>query len=323
MMKITILLCTFNGRDKLGETLEHLAALDTRGLAMELLVVDNASTDGSSSFVAETWVKLGKPFELILLHMPLPGKSHALQFGVDRSSGELIVVCDDDNHLQADYLQVAKKLAQAYPGDGVWGGFGTPKTNIPLPDWFAGIEWAYACGAPWDEGILTGKRTLWGAGMVIRGALAKTIFQPDHPFLLTCLRSESHLTGGEDDEINYRAWLLGWQTRYTSQLKFYHFLPDHRLSNAYRDKLILNFNQHTRVTGPYWRLYSLLEKKYRFLLFPILKKLSSWMVYRLMGRYVQVRHAGDFLYFLTRKKIWETSENKAIWAFYESNKNVL
>src|SRR5690348_8092021 len=53
---ISVVICTYNGAERLPQTLAHLAAQeDTGTIAWEVLVVDNASTDDTAEVARRCW----------------------------------------------------------------------------------------------------------------------------------------------------------------------------------------------------------------------------------------------------------------------------
>jgi len=319
MHLFSIIVCTYNGASRLPETLFHLANL-TRctNIDAELLVVNNACTDNTDFIVQTTWESLFQPYPLRLLHMPNPGKSFALEIGIANAYGDFILICDDDNWLHPDYFLQTQNLMQSHPNVDITGGVSIPVADTALPEWFEKYKMAYACGTQMPQkGLTTGKRPLWGAGMVIKATMAKRIFTTQHPFLLSCRKGDQLLSGG-DDEICYRGWLLGAESYYSPNLGLQHYMPHARLTTAYRDQLVAGFSHQVDVVGAYRRLYELVGQKKVFV---DLRKPKKWLAlqfYKLQGKHRQAAHAADFLYFLTRHPRWKTEINDAVWRFYES-----
>jgi glycosyltransferase involved in cell wall biosynthesis len=71
-------------------------------LNYEIIVVDNNSSDHTFSLVEQFSKE-----KVIFLREKNAGKVNALKKGVSYSSGELIIICDDDNYLNKNYLDVA------------------------------------------------------------------------------------------------------------------------------------------------------------------------------------------------------------------------
>jgi glycosyltransferase involved in cell wall biosynthesis len=318
-MIFSIVICTYNGAIRLPATLRHLAALEIPdGASAELLLINNACTDDTDNVVINCWQQFGVPFKIHMLHMPIPGKSNALQMGVSKAAGDFIIICDDDNGLNPDYLLQIQKLMQHHPSVGIAGGLAVPIADISFPEWFEHYGLAYAFGAQMQQaGFTTGKVPLWGAGMVIRTSLAKRIFAAQQPFLLSCRKGDQLLSGG-DDEICYRGWLLGADSYYSPTLSLKHYMPEARLTAAYRDQLVAGFTHQVPVVGAYRRLYELVGQKKVFFDLRKQKKWLAFQAYKLQGKHRQAAHAADFLYFLTRHPRWQTETNDAVWRFYES-----
>ncbi|GGA56091.1 glycosyltransferase [Sphingomonas psychrolutea] len=104
----TVLIPFFNERALLNGTLASLAAQD---VPFELILIDNASTDGSADIAAATCRRLGLAFTLLTDRRP--GKVNALQTGVARTRTRYIATCDADTIYPADYLRQAALLLEA------------------------------------------------------------------------------------------------------------------------------------------------------------------------------------------------------------------
>lgn len=104
MQKISIILCTFNGADYLGEQLESLLAQTLP--FHELVVQDDGSTDG-------TWALLeafrrAHPERRIRLHRNDARLGYNRNFltAMQRAEGDLIACCDQDDIWVPDKLEV-------------------------------------------------------------------------------------------------------------------------------------------------------------------------------------------------------------------------
>ena len=123
---ITVIICTYNGALRLAKTIESLALQTaTNKIQWELIVVDNASTDDSAKVAREEWEKYklnSVPFTVFFESKP--GKIHALSQGVNSAKFEYMVICDDDNWLNSDYLEIMYSILESHPEVGAVGGQG-------------------------------------------------------------------------------------------------------------------------------------------------------------------------------------------------------
>ncbi len=309
----TIVICTYNGAERLPDTLAYLAALQRPG-QWQVLLVDNASTDNTAEAAAIIWAKQGNPYPLHIVQQPLPGKSNALMLGFQQAGGQLAIICDDDNLLAPDYLIQAVDFMANHPAAGILGGAIEAVSVVPLPHWFEEAAEAYACGnrGPKPQN-LTGVAATWGAGMVLRLHLARLITHPQLPQGLTC-RIGDQLVSGGDDELCLRAWLLGYQNWYLPTLRLQHAIPPARLTIAYRDKLIAGFKLQAELVNAYRRLFQVQKITTPFF---IIKQLMAYILALIGYRTNNKKVAAEFLFFKTRIKFFESSTSSFVLGWYE------
>lgn len=123
---VSILVCTYNRAVLLDRTLSSFAALRLpAGARVELVLVDNNSTDGTAALVARHRPLL--PFPCVAVSETRQGKSFALNTGLRRASGDVIALTDDDVMPEADWLE---RIVDAFSRRRVNFVFGKV-----LPDW--------------------------------------------------------------------------------------------------------------------------------------------------------------------------------------------
>ena len=99
---VTIIICTRNRAESLRLTLESLRTVTVpEGWMVELLVVDNGSTDGTRAVVESADLS---PIEVRYLFVGKPGKSRALNRGLAETTGEIVVFTDDDVRMHPLWL---------------------------------------------------------------------------------------------------------------------------------------------------------------------------------------------------------------------------
>jgi dolichyl-phosphate beta-glucosyltransferase len=108
---LTIIIPAYNEAQRLPETLpEVLAFVEGRDYPVSVVVVDNASTDGTSDVVREM---MPSHSCLSLLHQPIQGKGAAVRKGMLESDGEYLFICDAD--LAMPIEEVEKFIPPAAP----------------------------------------------------------------------------------------------------------------------------------------------------------------------------------------------------------------
>jgi glucosyl-dolichyl phosphate glucuronosyltransferase len=125
-MNITVVLCTYNRCETLAKALRSVAMSKVpESLGWEVLVVDNNSDDQTWNVVDEYCTEF--PGRFRYLFESQPGKSHALNSGIEAARGQLLAFMDDDVIVEPMWLQ----NLTARMHDGKWAGCGGPI----LPQW--------------------------------------------------------------------------------------------------------------------------------------------------------------------------------------------
>ncbi len=253
MNGISIILCCHNSSERLPKTLEALARLTLPdNVPVELVLVNNASTDHTASIAEALWASYSSPPLLRVIEEPQPGVLFARIKGIAAAKYELVVFCDDDNWLAEDYLLNAWERMSGNPRIGALGGRGIAESEIPLPEWFEANKTGFACGEQWPRtGICTNRMYLWGAGLVTRKSILVKVFDPQFPMVLTG-HKENLALAGDDMEICKRIILLGYDLFYDSSLVYHHFIEANRLTLDYLE----NQNRGVLQAIPIQRFYS-------------------------------------------------------------------
>ena len=96
---ITIVIPTFNRVELLEKALQSLLKLNTESqFTYEILVVDNASTDGTPDLLA------GYQNQVRSVREERPGESFARNRGIQESNSDWLVFFDDDQTTAPDWL---------------------------------------------------------------------------------------------------------------------------------------------------------------------------------------------------------------------------
>lgn len=91
-MKLTIIVPVYNERNTIKEILRRVRAVDLGEIAKEIIVVDDASTDGSADIL-----KMEEDSTIKVLHHPKNmGKGAAVRTGLEHMTGDFMVIQDAD-----------------------------------------------------------------------------------------------------------------------------------------------------------------------------------------------------------------------------------
>ena len=110
--RISVVVCSFNGRRTIRDTFEGLRRLDYPNY--EVILVDDGSTDGTGD--------IASGYDVQVIQTPNGGLSRARNLGLEAATGEIVAYIDDDAYPDPDWLHyLAARLAQ-----GNWVAVGGP-----------------------------------------------------------------------------------------------------------------------------------------------------------------------------------------------------
>jgi glycosyltransferase involved in cell wall biosynthesis len=261
---ISVIICCYNSALRLKQTIRHLAEQKMRvGINWEIIIVNNASSDNTTETANAEWQNCSIPgVSFRVIDEAKPGLSNAREKGIQNSNFDYVIFCDDDNWLDAGYVDIAYHTISANPMIATLGGQSTAVADIPLPGWFAVAASNYAVGQQAAQtGDISSRKFLWGSGIVIRKTLYKSAFA-NFPSLLTG-RYGDELTSGEDSEMCMRFLLMGYQLFYSAELKFEHFISKERLTPQYNERLMAGFIKAHEILIQYSRIIDISQLKFK------------------------------------------------------------
>lgn len=248
-MSVSIIICTYNGRDRLRLVLDAVADLDDLR-SSEVIVVDNASTDGTEGLAAEL-LSQGE-IDGRVVREPAAGLTNARRTGIASSTGEIMVFVDDDNLLASDYLSRAQRLMDENPRWAVVGGLATGETTVRFPTWWEDFAPHYAVGPQAaSAGTLPSGSWVYGAGLVLRRAAWEQLSGDGFEFSLGDRTGGTLLSGG-DVELCLALQQADWAIGYSPALQLRHRMDPARLNTRYLWRLAWGGGQTSVHLDPYW-----------------------------------------------------------------------
>lgn len=108
-MKLSIIIPCFNEKNTLNEIIKRVNSSDTCGLEKEIIIIDDASTDGSPEILQKI-INENTNIKLIQ-HENNQGKGKSLQDGFANATGDLILIQDADLEYNPDeYPKLLKPI---------------------------------------------------------------------------------------------------------------------------------------------------------------------------------------------------------------------
>lgn len=254
MKGVSVIICCYNSAARIVNTLKYLSSQQTAAtLLWEVIIVNNASTDNTTEIAKSSWTELSASTPLKIVEQPMPGLSFARRKGIQESSYDILIFCDDDNGLQSNYVMTAWEIMNNNLQIGALGGCGM--LNVKIPKWLEGLEEFYAIG---PQGIRSGDVTdtrgcLYGAGLVIRKSVFDQLNQRHFQSLLSD-RTKNTLLSGGDTELTFAIRLIGYRLWYDERLKFEHFISPKRINKWYFTRLMFYMGYGWMALLPYHQI---------------------------------------------------------------------
>ncbi len=229
MVRVSVIICTYNRCDLLNTTLETVAACSLPNSEWEVLVVDNNSTDQTREIVGGFSRRFPGRFRYTFEKQQ--GLSYARNKGVREARGEIVAFTDDDVLVERSWL---RKLVEPLLV-GEWAavaGRVIPLWRCPRPAWVP-TTGPYTRGVlvEFDRGSIS--RPLseppFGANM----AFQRKIFEKYGDFRTDLGRSGTNLLSNEDTEFGHRLLRGGERFFYEPAAVVYHPVQEERISKRY------------------------------------------------------------------------------------------
>lgn len=206
---LTLMLATYNRAQTLLTTLNAFCRLEYPEGGWRLIVVDNGSTDATGDVLASFERRL----PLSCIGEPKRGKNIALNKGLSRILGDLVVLTDDDVIPNPLWLKQIRSAADSQPAFSIFGGPVLPLWERPPEEWL--LKWVpldptYAVTLPTDEGPTEVTR-VFGPNMALRAS----IFESGNRFDEGIGPKGSNYAQGSEteflrrlDKAGHRAWYI-------------------------------------------------------------------------------------------------------------------
>jgi glycosyltransferase involved in cell wall biosynthesis len=221
---ISVIVATYNGESVLPLTLQAFTELRLPSQEIEFIVVDNASTDGTSDVIKE----FSNLLPITYLKEERKGKAFAIHTGIAASGGSFVIMTDDDVIPDKNWLVEYENLANTKQDYSVFLGQIKPYWLKTPPDWLQQLaENGRSCGctnSKADDGEIT-FHSAKGANIgVRREVLDKVAFRED-----LWIAGENKV-GGEDTDFVRQAAEHGFKLWFSKKISLQHIVKPHEIT---------------------------------------------------------------------------------------------
>ncbi|NEU06795.1 glycosyltransferase family 2 protein [Flavihumibacter sp. R14] len=279
-MYISVIIPTYN--PNIERLLSAINGLRTQTISpdrWELIIVDNNSTKDFSGRIDLSWHQNSK-----IVQEKHQGLTYARVKGFSEAKGEIVVLVDDDNILDKNYLHEVLEAFNDKPDLGAIGGKSIPLFETSPPPWLSEFLPSLALRDLGERVIIDKWENKYpdaspiGAGMATRKQSLESYIEKVSKNNSTITdRKGNSLGSSGDNDIILEVLKSGWRVGYFPSLVMHHIIPKERMQVEYVARLINNTNKswiqlleshgiNLWARIPYWTVP--------------LRKIKSWFVYR-------------------------------------------
>lgn len=216
MSEITVVIPNYNGMKYLAECMTSLCREQQNAPGYEVLIIDNASVDGSVEYLQKEWC--GEGVRLISLPENT-GFCHAVNLGIREAKTPYVILLNNDTKAEAgfvrglyDAIRENEKIFSVSAKMLMWD---RPELIDDAGDRYCVLGWAYSRGkgrpaADYDKSVPV--FSACGGAAIYRRSVFEEIGYFD----------EEHFAYLEDTDIGYRARIYGYENWYAPKAVVYH-----------------------------------------------------------------------------------------------------
>lgn len=253
---VCAIICTHNARpDYFARCLTALRAQTLPPDRWDLLIVDNRSEPPVEGAVDLSWHPAAR-----VVREDMLGLTPARLRGIRESCADLLVFVDDDNVLDADYLETALRLAEERRFLGAWSGHCRGEFEYPPPQW-ARRYFGNLCIRNVNQDIWSNLPRLpetmpYGAGLCVRQSVAAYYVKlhEDGRRRMQMDRTGKSLLSGGDNDLAACACALGLGVGVVAALKLTHLMPRERFTVDYHTRLAYGIAYSSVILDAEWGL---------------------------------------------------------------------
>ncbi len=230
MIKLSVIVCTYNRDEYILETLRHLKQQTCPPEKYEVIIVDNNSTDRTEDLCKE-FIREQESGNFYYFKETYQGNTFARNRGIKESAGSYISFIDDDAMALPHYCENIIAFFDGNPQVSVIGGKITPIYERSEPRWMTRFLWPLVAGLDMGNKIRPFKNSKYplGANMAFRSE----VFQKYGNFDINIGKRPGRLEGGDEKELIYRIRMKNLKIMYVPGMHVHHVIPDTRLRMDY------------------------------------------------------------------------------------------
>ena len=247
MIRLSLVIATYNRAEQLMVTLGSVAMQNAEAESWECIVVDNNSSDNTRERV-EAFKSEHNSLNIRYIFEQNQGLSYARNAGIMASRGDIVAFIDDDERIVSDFVSAYIDLFDQHPDAMAAGGEIIAEYPTGRPRWMSRYT-ERPIANPMSFGdrvkLFPSSRIPGGGNMAMR----RRVFDSIGMFNTSLGRTGKRLLGGEESDLFERIVKHEYRVYYAPRAVMYHIIPKEKLSRDYFVRLATNtgISQRTRA----------------------------------------------------------------------------
>lgn len=210
-MEVTVVIPNYNGIKYIEACLDSLYK---GSMVPAIIIIDNASTDGSAELIAEKY-----PACRLVRFAENTGFCVAVNEGIRLAETEYVILLNNDIEVDKDFVKnlyaAIQKKPHAFSVASKMLSLHQPDLIDDAGDLYCALGWAYALGKGKDKAMYEKEAEIFAA------CAGAAIYRREVFERIGCF-DENHFAYLEDMDIGYRARIYGYRNYYTPDAIVYH-----------------------------------------------------------------------------------------------------
>lgn len=246
MIRISLIIATYNRAEHLVKALESVVCQNLRREEWECIVVDNNSKDNTRELF-DKFCSLHSDCNLRYIFEQKQGLSHARNAGIVAAQGEIVAIIDDDERINEEFLAAYLEVFDTQSDAMSAGGRVVAQYDeCERPEWMSALtEQPIANPMDWGKSVRVFPKGHIPAGGNM--AFRREVFDRFGLFNPELGRVGERLIGGEESDLFARLERAKAKCYYVPNAIMWHLIPKRKLSAQYFDSLCYNIGVSQRL----------------------------------------------------------------------------
>lgn len=244
MVEVSIVIATYNRAEHLLRTLRSLLTQSLEPSLWEVVAVNNNSSDNTRELF-EAFAAKHHGYNMRMVDESSQGLSHARNKGIAESRGDIIVIIDDDQIVNREFLEEYYRFFSSHPNIAAAGGKIVPLYEYELPRWASPYAQRPIAGTlNMGSAIKPFRKGFPGGGNM---ALRRSAINRYGAFNTALGRTGTKLMAGEEKDLFDRLARGGERVYYIPNAIVEHIIPKSRMTKEYFDRVTTMTGASERV----------------------------------------------------------------------------